>query len=432
LKRALERGEPPLELSKRMSLVNVEELRACGCLAPDHEPRVSETIPEIVALIEDLVAKGAAYPAATEAGTDVYFSVRAFPGYGKLSHRNVDDLLSGARVEVGEVKQDPLDFALWKASPGEAWGWDSPWGRGRPGWHIECSAMANKYLSPHFDVHGGGMDLVFPHHENEIAQSEAAWGEPLARVWMHAGFLNVDSEKMSKSLGNFVTIAQVLERNDGEALRYFLCGAHYRSQVSFDLEKLADGRVVFPGVDEAERRVEYLHVTREALLAAADGARPNAEGPAANAKTIRDAPHRALSALDNDLNTSVALSVIAELAKVGNEIVMQVQKQKKDPAAQAVSRGLAAAVVHALDTCCEPLGLLQTSAADFFARARARRIRLRGLDEKAIEAKVKARTDARASKDFAKADAMRKELAEMGVELQDVAATGATTWRVTI
>jgi cysteinyl-tRNA synthetase len=248
LKRARDNGEAPLDLSKRMSLVNAEELRGCGCTAPDHEPRVSETIPEIVQLIEELVAKGAAYPAKTDVGTDVYFSVRAFPGYGKLSHRNVDDLLSGARVEVGETKQDPLDFALWKASAPESLGWDSPWGRGRPGWHIECSAMAKKLLGPHFDVHGGGMDLVFPHHENEIAQSEAAWGDPFSKTWLHAGFLNVDSEKMSKSLGNFVTIAQVLDRNDGEALRYFLCGAHYRSQVSFDLEKLADGRVVFPGV----------------------------------------------------------------------------------------------------------------------------------------------------------------------------------------
>ncbi|HEY6460101.1 MAG TPA: cysteine--tRNA ligase, partial [Polyangiaceae bacterium] len=416
----------------RMAKANQDELLACGCAPPDHEPRVSETIPEIVEVIEELVAKGAAYPAKTDTGTDVYFAVREFPGYGKLSHRNVDDLLSGARVEVGEVKKDPLDFALWKASDAETWGWESPWGKGRPGWHIECSAMSRKLLGPHFDLHGGGMDLVFPHHENEIAQSEAAWGEPFARVWLHAGFLNVDAEKMSKSLGNFVTIAQVLERNDGDALRYFLCGAHYRSQVSFDLEKLPDGRVVFPGIDEAERRVEYLHVTREALVAAADGAKANAEGPAANAKTIRDAPHRALSALDNDLNTSVALSVIAELAKVGNELVMQIQKQKKDPAAQAVSKGLAAAVVEALDTSCKPLGILQTTAADFFERARARRIRLRGLDAKAIEAKVRARTDARAAKDFAKADALRKELAELGVELQDVAATGATTWRVTI
>jgi len=166
LKRAAERGEAPLELSKRMSLVNADELHGAGCMDPDVEPRVSETIPEIVALVEDLVAKGAAYPATTETGTDVYFAVRAFPGYGKLSHRKVDDLISGARVEVGEVKRDPLDFALWKASGPDTLGWDSPWGKGRPGWHIECSAMAAKTLTPHFDVHGGGMDLIFPHHEN--------------------------------------------------------------------------------------------------------------------------------------------------------------------------------------------------------------------------------------------------------------------------
>jgi cysteinyl-tRNA synthetase len=432
LKRAAERGEAPLELSKRMSLVNADELHGAGCMDPDVEPRVSETIPEIVALVEDLVAKGAAYPATTETGTDVYFAVRAFPGYGKLSHRKVDDLISGARVEVGEVKRDPLDFALWKASGPDTLGWDSPWGKGRPGWHIECSAMAAKTLTPHFDVHGGGMDLIFPHHENEIAQSEAAWGEPFARIWMHAGFLEVDSEKMSKSLGNFVTIAQVLDRNDGEALRYFLCGAHYRGPVSFDLEKLPDGRVVFPGVDEAERRVEYLYVTREALVAAAEGTAPNHDGPAANAVVVRQAANRVLTALDNDLNTSVALSVIGELAKVGNEIVMQIPRQKKDPAAQAVSRALAAATVAALDACCEPLGLMQGTANEFFARTRAKRLKLRGLDEALIEARVKARIDARAAKDFAKADAMRAELTAMGVELQDVPGGGGTTWRVTI
>jgi cysteinyl-tRNA synthetase len=432
LKRAAERGEAPLDLSRRMSLVNADELRLCGCAKPDFEPRVSETIPEIVALIEELVAKGAAYPARTEVGTDVYFAVRAFPGYGKLSHRNIDDLLAGARVEVGEIKRDPLDFALWKASGPDMLGWDSPWGKGRPGWHIECSAMAAKILSPHFDIHGGGMDLVFPHHENEIAQSEAAWGEPFARVWMHAGFLNVDSEKMSKSLGNFVTIAQVLERNDGEALRYFLCGAHYRGPVNFDLEKLADGRVVFPGLDDAERRVEYLYVTREALVAAAEGAKANHDGPAASAKIIRQAENRVLTALDNDLNTSVALSVLGELAKVGNEVVMQIQKQRKDPAAQAVSRALAAATVEALDACCAPLGLMQATAEEFFTRTRARRLGLRGLDAAVIDAKVQARIDARAAKDFAKADAMRVELSAMGIELQDVPGTGGTTWRVTI
>ena len=431
LKRAAERGELPLDLSRRMARVNADELRRCGCLEPDFEPRVSESIPDIVSLIEKLVASGAAYAAETDQGTDVYFAVRAFPGYGKLSHSNIDDLLAGARVEVGEIKRDPLDFALWKAS-GETLGWDSPWGKGRPGWHIECSAMAAALLTPHFDIHGGGMDLKFPHHENEIAQSESAWGAPFARIWMHAGFLEVDSVKMSKSLGNFVTIAQVLERNDGEALRYFLCVAHYRGPVSFDVVTLPDGRVVFPGIDEAERRVEYLYVTRDALVAAAGGMRAGDEGPGVQAKVVRQAANRVLIALDNDLNTSVALSVVAELAKVGNDVVMQVQKQRKDPAAQAVSRALAAAAVESLDACCAPLGLLQASGEEFFARTRARRLKLRGLDPAAVEAKVKQRVTAREAKDFARADAVRTELTALGVELQDVPGGGGTTWRVTI
>ena len=432
LKRAAERGEAPLALSKRMSEINAAELRAVGCLTPDVEPRVSESIPEIVSLIASLVDKGAAYVAPTDKGNDVYFAVRAFPGYGKLSHRNLDDLQAGARVEIGEVKRDPMDFALWKASEEGGLGWDSPWGRGRPGWHIECSAMSAKALSPHIDLHGGGMDLIFPHHENEIAQSEAAWGEPFSRLWVHSGFLNVDAEKMSKSLGNFVTIQQILERNDGEALRYFLLGAHYRGPVNFDLDKRSDGRVVFPGIDEAERRVEYLYVTREALVAAAEGARPNAEGPANDAKVVRHASQHVLSALDNDLNTSVALSVVSELAKVGNEIAMRVAKLKKDPAAQAVQRGLAAAAVEALDACCRPMGLMQATAQEFFARTRGLRLKLRGLVEADIDARVKARIDARAARDFARGDAIRAELAALGVELQDVPGGGGTTWRVSV
>jgi cysteinyl-tRNA synthetase len=432
LKRAKESGEAPLDLSRRLSLTNAEELRACGCLDPDFEPRVSETIPDIVALIEQLVGKGAAYAAETPVGTDVYFAVRAFPGYGKLSRRDLDSEKAGARVEVGEAKRDPLDFALWKASAPDTLGWNSPWGRGRPGWHIECSAMASKILSPHFDLHGGGMDLVFPHHENEIAQSEAVWGEPFARVWMHSGFLNVDLVKMSQSLGNFVTIEQLLDRNDGEALRYFLCGAHYRGPINLDVEKLEGGRVVFPGVDEAERRVDYLYQTREALLAAAGGARANAAGPSATAEVIRVAPGRVLAALGDDLNTSVALSVLSDLAKNANLVVMQVEKHKKDAAAQIVSRGLAAAAVEALDACCRPLGLMQTPANEFFARTRARRLGIRGLDEATIAAKVAERTAARAARDFARADEIRKELASLGVELQDVPGGGGTTWRIDI
>jgi cysteinyl-tRNA synthetase len=432
IKRATELGESPLEFSRRMSLVNADELMACGCLTPDAEPRVSETIGPIVALIEQLVGKGAAYVAETPKGSDVYFAVRAFPGYGKLSHRHLDDLVAGARVEPGEAKRDPFDFALWKASEPGALGWDSPWGRGRPGWHIECSAMAAEALAPHFDVHGGGMDLVFPHHENEIAQSEAAWGPPFARLWLHSGFINIDAEKMSKSLGNFVTIAQVIERNDGEALRYVLLGAHYRVPIEFDLEKRPDGRVVFPGVDEAERRVEYLYTTRESLASAAAGAAPAAPGDSPQAKTVRGATDRVLSALDNDLNTSVALGVIADLAHAGNEAVLQAQRLKKDPAAGATARSLAAAALEALDACCRPMGLLQTPAAEFHARSQARRLKLRGLDAAAIEAKVEERALARASKDFARADAIRAELTAMGVEVQDAIATGKTAWKVLV
>jgi cysteinyl-tRNA synthetase len=432
LRRAREKGEPPLDLSKRMSLLNEEELRAIGCLEPDFAPRVSQSIPDIVSLIEKLLARGVAYVAQTDKGSDVYFAVRAFPGYGKLSHRNVDDLIAGARVETGEAKRDPLDFALWKGSGDDEWGWDSPWGKGRPGWHIECSAMAAKVLSPHFDIHGGGMDLIFPHHENEIAQSEAEWGEPFARLWMHTGFLNVDAEKMSKSLGNFVTIAQILERNDAEALRYLLLGVHYHGPVSFDVEKRADGRVVFPGLDEAERRIEYLYVTREALRAMAGDTPAATAGNDARAVLIREAPGRVLAALDNDLNTSVALSVVGELGRVGNELAQRTTKHQGDKRTHATTRALAAAAIEALDACCRPMGLMQASAEDFFSRTRERRMNVRGLETAAIEAKVKERSDARAAKDFARADAIRAELEAQGVELQDVPGGGATKWKVGI
>jgi cysteinyl-tRNA synthetase len=430
LKRALDNGEPPLELSKRMSRINDEELRAIGCLDPEFAPRVSETIADIVSLIEELVAKGVAYVAPTDKGDDVYFAVRAFPGYGRLSHRNIDDLLAGARVEPGEVKRDPLDFALWKASVHEGWGWESPWGKGRPGWHIECSAMARRVLSPHFDIHGGGMDLIFPHHENEIAQSEAAWGEPFARIWMHAGFLNIDAEKMSKSLGNFVTIAQILDRNDAEALRYFFLGVHYHGPINFDVDKRADGRVVFPGLDEAERRVEYLYETRVALAEMAGGQGAGADEANAAALLVREAPERVLAALDNDLNTSVALSVIAELAQVGNDLAQQAKKRGRDGRTQANARALCAAAIEALEACCRPLGLMLATPDEFFARTRARRLRLRGLDSELIAAKVRERADARALRDFARADAIREDLAQWGVELQDAPGGGEAKWKI--
>ncbi len=433
LARARERGEEPLALSARMSDLCDAQLRTIGCADPTHEPRVSTHMAEIIAMIEGLIAKGNAYVVKTPKGEDVYFAVRSFPSYGKLSRRKIDDLMSGARIEVGETKRDPLDFALWKGDEAEeAWGMPSPWGKGRPGWHIECSAMSRKYLGEHFDIHGGGMDLVFPHHENEIAQSEALSGPEMARFWLHGGFLEVDNEKMSKSLGNFVTIKDVLERNDPEGFRYFLLGTHYRGPLSFDFDKKEDGRVVFPGVDEGERRAEYLYSTLEALRAAAAG-EPEGEGPPAlkaQSKVVAAAEEGVLAALDKDLNAPQALAVLAELAKAGNEIVIQVGKLKKDPAAQKAARGLAARAAGTLLRACAPLGLLQAKPADFFARTREQRLHLRKLDPAAIEAKVAERTAARAAKDFARADAIRKELAATGVDLAD--GDAATTWRVMI
>jgi cysteinyl-tRNA synthetase len=431
LARAKENGETPQALSSRMSDACDAQLRQIGCADPTHEPRVSRNIPEIVALIESLVAKGHAYVAPTAKGQDVYFRVRSWESYGKLSRRSLDDLRAGERVEVSESKRDPLDFALWKGEPDDGWGWPSPWGKGRPGWHIECSAMAGRWLGHHIDIHCGGMDLIFPHHENEIAQSEAAWGAPFAKYWVHGGFLNVDKEKMSKSLGNFVTIDDVLARNDAEALRYFCLGTHYHGPLQFDVEKGEGGRVVFPGVDEAERRVEYLYVTRDALVAAAVGAPPGVGNVLqGQAKVIDEAPARVLSALEKDLNTPQALAVIAELGKAANEVVMQVARLHKNKPVQDAARQLAARAVQSLDGACTPLGLMQATPQAFAARTLARRLKLRGLDARLVDAKVRARADAREAKDFARADALRQELTALGIEVLDSAA--GSSWKVTL
>jgi cysteinyl-tRNA synthetase len=433
--RAKERGEDPLALSKRMGALAEEHLAAIGCLKPTVMPRVSSTIGGIIEIVQKLIQKGAAYVAETPQGKDVYYAVRSFPGYGKLSRRNLDELRAGASERLAEhaadVKKDPLDFALWKATGADAFGFDSPWGKGRPGWHIECSAMAFAELGEQIDIHGGGMDLVFPHHENEIAQSEACSGKEFSRYWMHGGFLEIDSEKMAKSLGNFVTIKDVLEKNDPEGYRYFVLGTHYRGPLSFDVEKHADGRVTFPGLDEAERRMDYLYATRDALAALAgdtESGEPNIlQG---QAEVVAGAKEKVLEALDRDLNTPVALSVLAELGKAGNEIVMQAPKMKKDPAKNEAIKKLAASAVRAFQAACAPLGLMQADSASYWKRTKERRLRLRGLDAAAIDAKVAERGNARKAKDFAKADAIRKELAEVGVEIFDAA--DASTWKIAL
>jgi cysteinyl-tRNA synthetase len=488
LKRAQAEGTTPLELSSRMAKLYQEDVHALGCAAPDVEPKVSDHIPEIVALIERLVALGAAYEVAMPSGArDVYYSVRAFPGYGKLSKRNVDDMRVGARVEASEDKRDPLDFALWKGCPphdggdpqtpgpaghdAAAWGWDSPWGKGRPGWHIECSAMSARYLGHGFDVHCGGMDLIFPHHENEIAQSEAAHpGEGnFVTIWIHNGFVNVDREKMSKSLGNFVTIRDVLGRNDPEALRYFLLGVHYRGPINFDVEvrclpcgarrqvpdpqegaeehvrvlksdepcpgcgQPGEGRVVFPGVLEAERRVDYIYQAMARLGAIelpGEETRPTKipKDLTPFAKMAADSGAKVNAALDDDLNTPVALAVVGELAKAANEVADLVQRKKKDADLQRAIPFVAAQVQVALHCALAPLGLLQTPPPVYRERTQAQRLAILGLTPAQIDARLAERTAARKDKDFARGDALRRELDVLGIEIAD--SPEGTTWRV--
>jgi len=435
LARAQQNGEPPLELSQRMAVVYQDQMRQVGCLAPDHEPKVSEHLSQIYELIHKLLENGSAYSIEPEPGrVDVYFSVRSFAEYGKLSRRKIDDLIAGARVEKDADKHDPLDFALWKSCPQDEWGWESPWGRGRPGWHIECSAMCSHYLGHGFDVHTGGMDLVFPHHENEVAQSEAAHpGEgPLAKLWMHNGFVNVDKEKMSKSLGNFVTVRDVLERNDAEGFRWFLLSAQYRGPLQFDTEQLPSGRVVFPGVDEAERRVDYVYgaLLRLSSLASGDVTSPGKlpQELVPFRERVQKAGESADAALDDDLNTPVALAALGEMAQAANEACDLAKKKRKDPLLHGGIALFGRLALRAIGKLATDLGLLHATPEDYFARVKLRRMALRGLTAEAIEAKVNGRAEARKNKDFAAGDALRDELLALGVTLMDTPTS--TEWSI--
>ncbi len=406
IRRAAEGGEDPVAFASRYADSFLEDMDAMGCARPDAAPRVSSSMPGIVALIERLVARGFAYP---DGRGDVYYAVRKFPAYTRLSRRNLDDLESGARVEPGESKRDPLDFALWKgAKPGEP-AWDSPWGKGRPGWHIECSAMTLEHLGAPFDIHTGGKDLVFPHHTNEIAQSAAALSERLepedfARYWMHNGFVELDNEKMSKSLGNFFTVKDVLRRHDAEGLRLLLLGTHYRNPINFSDGLLAD----------AERRLGYLYETLEKADRIAAGAEP---GPGISAWA-----EEARAVLDDDFNTAAVLGILADAFTVANADADR--KGKKSPEDRAA---LARFARNARSVGAE-LGILQRPTSAALEALRARAVLRRGIDPALVEARIAERTAARAAKDFARSDAVRAELAAMGVALMD--GPSGTTWKV--
>jgi cysteinyl-tRNA synthetase len=405
IRRANERGEDPVALAERFAQAYLEDMDALGNLRPDAAPRVSDHVPQIVAMVGDLVAKGFAY---APGNGDVYYAVRKFPEYGRLSRRNLDDLQAGARVEPGEAKRDPLDFALWKgAKPGEP-SWDSPWGKGRPGWHIECSAMTLAHLGAPIDLHAGGKDLVFPHHSNEIAQSAAAVGdgvhaETFCRHWMHNGFVEIDHEKMSKSLGNAFNVRDVLARYDAEGLRLFLLGTHYRNDFNFSDTLLA----------EAEKRLVYLYETLEKADRAAAGAGPGAEEPFAEEARL---------ALDDDFNTPQVLGILAEAFTAANALADRKGKRAPEEKARLAALAREARAVGAV------LGLFQRAPEAALLALRDRAAARRGIDGAWVEARIAERAEARRSKDFARSDAIRDALAAAGVAIMDGPA--GTTWKV--
>ena len=363
--RAAESGEDIRTITTRTTEQYHQDMAALNALSPDIEPRATDHIPEMIAMIETLIEKGHAY----EADGHVLFSVSSWDGYGKLSGHNRDEIIAGARVEIAPYKKDPADFVLWKPSTGIEPGWDSPWGFGRPGWHMECSAMSNKYLGPEFDIHGGGQDLIFPHHENEIAQSRCSHGsEIMAHYWMHNGYLMAEGEKMSKSLGNFYTVHDLLDEFPGEAIRLALLKSHYRQPLDFTKAGIAEAK------KELDRWYRVIGTETE---------------------TDGELSEAVLHALQDDLNTPKA---IAEL------------HNQTDASVLKASAGL--------------LGLLQQNPEIWF---KGNEPDGEGLSEADIDALIAQRTQARVDKDFAESDRIRDELAEKGVVLEDGA--GGTTWR---
>ena len=416
IKRAQEEGSESHIIAERYIQAFYEDMDQLGVARPNYEPRATQFIPEMIELIEILIEKGYGY----EVDGNVYFEVEKFSDYGKLSKRKLDEMIAGARVAVEAGKKNPMDFALWKASkPGEP-AWPSPWGDGRPGWHIECSAMSSKYLGSTFDIHGGGKDLIFPHHENEIAQSEAAFGKIFARYWVHNGFVNVNQEKMSKSLGNFFTIREVYDRYQPEVLRLFLLSSHYRSPVDFSPESMA----------EAERGLERFYQTIEQVNEFAgdlpsSGQLPTSDDPEFESlrSKIDTLLTRFQNDMDDDFNTAAALGQLFDLCRALNRFQ---DSRSRKPAPE--EKELLVQGVHRLRECANVLGLLQQSPEEFFREHRRRSLAMLGTAQEEIEGLIAERAQARQEKNWHRADEIRDKLAEMSVILEDKAE--GTRWRI--
>lgn len=420
INRAREKGVSCKELSEHYTGEFHRDMESLGVARPDVEPRATEHIQNIIRLIETLVSKGYAYAAEG----NVFFSVEKFPGYGRLSHRSPEEMQAGARVEIDPRKHHPMDFALWKAGkPGEP-AWESPWGPGRPGWHIECSAMSIRYLGETFDIHGGGQDLIFPHHENEIAQSVAATGKPFVRYFVHNGFVTINGEKMSKSLGNFLTIKEILSGYHPEALRLFLLSKHYRSPLDYSEDLIREKQV------SLDRIYATLGESLE-ITAAPPGKRPGAsatgvslppEAEAACAR-IKDLKKLFYQAMDDDFNTAQALGHVFDALKGINTLL---QISKMEPARACLDAiGSGASAIREVG---QVLGLFATEPGVYLEKRRTEKLRKIPLPEKEISDLIRQREDARIKKDWAAADAIRKKLAGANIILKD--SPQGTTWEI--
>jgi len=415
IKRSNELGLPWQELTQKYIGEFTRDMTALGNVSPSLEPKATEHIPQMIDLIETLIKKGMAYVVEG----DVFYRVREFKDYGKLSKKNIEDLESGARVEVMESKADPLDFALWKAAkPGEP-SWDSPWGKGRPGWHIECSAMSMKYLGESFDIHGGGRDLIFPHHENEIAQSEGATGRPFVKYWLHNGFVNINADKMSKSQGNILAVQDVLKAHDWEAVRAFLVSVHYRSPIDFSEQNLIDSR------EALERFYSTVKRVKEYLSAPPPKEKPlPLDVPLDLAEKIQSLLTQFEEAMDDDFNTAMVLGSLFETVRAMNKLL--------DQAGEMRPQWLEPLCRLFLETCEKihsVLGCLGTDSEGFFRRFQERAALQTGIGEAEILQKIEERKQARLAKDFKKADAVRHELLNKGIVLKD-RPDGTTEWSV--
>jgi cysteinyl-tRNA synthetase len=384
IKRANENGESTTNLVDRNIKAMHDVFDGLNILRPDHEPRATETIPEMVAMIETLIAKGFAYQGTNG---DVFYRVTKFDGYGKLSKQNLEALQQGARVEVSDVKENPMDFVLWKMAKAGEPAWDSPWGAGRPGWHIECSAMSKKLFGDSFDIHAGGSDLRFPHHENEIAQSEACNECTFANYWLHSGMVKVDAEKMSKSLNNFFTISEVLKDYHPEVVRYFLASTNYRSEINY-----------------SEQNLENAKSSVERLFTALRGVEPVEVNLPEDASEYED---KFIKAMDNDFNTPEALAVMFSLAKEINSL-------------KTTNIYKASGYAFFLRKLCGVLGILFTDIEEYFKQ-------VKGVDADEVDQLIAERIQAKKNNNYARADEIRNSLLEQGIVLEDNATS--TTWK---